>query len=107
MECAHTATARPTTALLGRAHVVAAKFDPDSRYVAAGSEGGNVAVWDIRTGRRIAILGPVPAIITDINFSDDSRQLVVAAAADGTVRIWDWAQNLVAPGIFDALARRI
>jgi WD40 repeat protein len=78
---------------LGRAHVVTTAFDASGKHVAAGTEGGLVAIWDVNSGRR-TVLPPLPAIVTDVRFSDDGQWIVIGST-DGTVRVWDWRRETV------------
>ena len=70
-----------------RAHAFA--LSPDSRVVAAGSAGGRVRLWDLRTGRpRGAATKVAGADIFQLAISPDGRLLAVGAF-DGTAAVWD------------------
>ena len=64
-------------------------LSPDSRILAAGSAGGGVRLWDLRTGRpRGAAIKVARGGIVQLAISPDGRLLAVAAA-DGTAAVWD------------------
>jgi WD40 repeat protein len=48
---------------------------------------GTAGLWDLVTGREIAIL-PVGKLVWSAMFSPDGKR-VVTASADGTARVWD------------------
>ncbi|HUO70701.1 MAG TPA: toll/interleukin-1 receptor domain-containing protein [Solirubrobacteraceae bacterium] len=58
---------------------------PDSRLVAASTGCGSVAVWDIRTGRRLALFD-TGAFATTVSFASDSRRLLVVGP---DTAVWD------------------
>jgi WD40 repeat protein len=63
-------------------------FSGDRRWFATAGYPQTGAVWDARTGRRLADLGsdgPSRAVV----FSDDNRHIVVGDVS-GTLRTWDW-----------------
>jgi WD40 repeat protein len=78
---------------LDTANVVALAYDGDGSHIAAGSEAGDVAVWNTQTHKESANL-TVPAVVTDVRFGDGGRWLAIAAT-DGTVRVWDWQADVV------------
>jgi WD40 repeat protein len=62
---------------------------PDSQVVAAGSAGGRVRLWDLRTGRpRGAATKVAGADINQLAISPDGRLLAVGAY-DGSAAVWD------------------
>jgi WD40 repeat protein len=64
-------------------------LSPDSRVVAAGSAGGRVRLWDLRTGRpRGAAIKVAGADISQLAISPDGR-LLAASAFNGTAAVWD------------------
>jgi WD40 repeat protein/tetratricopeptide (TPR) repeat protein len=91
--------ARPPAAALtirqeSLVHTVA--FSPDGRWLATGSAGGILSIWDARTGR------PGPALkgsrlvldVTSVAFASDSARLA-AASKDGNAWVWDAASGQV------------
>jgi WD40 repeat protein len=63
------------------------EFSADGSRVATGGSDGRVAVWDTRTGRRIATAQTGGAVHT-VQFSPDGRQLLTAS--DGRfAKTWD------------------
>jgi WD40 repeat protein len=85
---------RAGTHRISNTPVVAARFDTSGRYVAAADSQGHVVVLDVRTWKRAANPIQIPAIPADVNFSQDGRLLLIAAT-DGTVRVWDWETGTV------------
>ena len=67
------------------------EFADDGRHVASAGEDGQVAVWDTRTGRRVAVVEHGEKVNT-VQFSPDGRQLLTASQ-DGTARTWDSASG--------------
>ncbi len=64
-----------------------AAFSPDGRHVATAAGGGTAAVFEARTGSRLASLEGHEGSVFDIDYSPDG-ELLVTAAEDGTVRVW-------------------
>jgi WD40 repeat protein len=77
-------------------------FSPDDRQVAAattkindGRTTGKVIIWDAVTGRRLHTL-PIPAKLSRLEYTPDSRRLVAAAWVGPdpvTVAVWDAASG--------------
>ena len=65
------------------------EFAEDGRRAAGAAQDGKVAIWDTRTGERLALVSH-PALVNSVQFSPDGRQLLTASA-DGTARTWDSA----------------
>jgi WD40 repeat protein len=69
-------------------------FSPDGRRIAAangappGSRLNAARIWDVHSGRRIAVLSGHGAELNWISFSPGGRR-VVTASDDGTARVWD------------------
>jgi hypothetical protein len=83
--------AAPGQRLLAHRHggaVTALGFSADANRLLSGDQGGEVWVWDVREGRRLATLGDAPAAVTAVALRGDGRQGVVGRA-DGALVIWD------------------
>jgi WD40 repeat protein len=65
-------------------------FSPDGRTLASGGSGGVVKLWDVATGRNLAVLPGHTASVGAVAFSRDGRTLA-SGSSDGTVRVWDVA----------------
>ena len=71
-----------------RATSIAVAFTPDGRRVASAPPSGPAAIFDARTGKRLARLSGHGGGITQIAFAPDGRR-VATSSADATVRLWD------------------
>jgi WD40 repeat protein len=74
-----------------------ARFSPDGRLLAAGSAGGEVGIWDLFSGRKLAGPAGHHGPVGTVAFSPDGRRLA-SGSADTTVLVWDVAALLPAPG---------
>ena len=85
---------------------VSAAFGPDGRLVAAVTRGGEVAVWDVRSGRLLARrdgVAPVAAERWSLDFAgliawspDGGRVAYPVEAGDGgAAAVWDWRGGTV------------
>ena len=82
----------------GNARSVA--YSPDGRIVAASSNGGQIFLWDAKSGkemRRLSAYSPTNSFDVDINidFSPDGK-LLGTRGNDGALRLWDtrtWRQT--------------
>jgi WD40 repeat protein len=69
--------------------VRAVRFSPDGRILAAGGSSGDVGLWDVRTGRRIASLAQGGAVY-GVAFSLGGK-ILAAGDVHGDVGLWDVA----------------
>jgi cysteine-rich repeat protein len=63
-------------------------FSPDGTVVAAGTQSGDLVLWNAQTGDLIANNGTHRSVITDIAFSPDGRWLATVSS-DRTSRLFD------------------
>ena len=63
-------------------------FSPDAKTLALGSREGSVQLWDVATGRPLAILKGHSSAVQGVAFSPDGRTLA-SGGADQTVRLWN------------------
>jgi DNA-binding beta-propeller fold protein YncE len=68
--------------------VYALAFAPDARAILSGGAGGNVYLWDTKTGKEIRRFQGHTMSIYTVAFTPDGKQ-AISAGADGTVRVWD------------------
>ena len=65
-------------------------FSPDGKTFAVGLESGEVWLWDLASGWRVATLTGLGGRVRWIGFHPDGRSLAVAGALAGNlVHIWD------------------
>jgi WD40 repeat protein len=79
-------TLQPT----GAAWAVA--LSPDGRLVAAGAGSGNVEVWNVASGERVATFEGHRKRVAGLAFSPDGRMLA-SASWDGSARVWTLSSN--------------
>ncbi|KAF9542708.1 WD40 repeat-like protein [Agrocybe pediades] len=80
--------------------IVSLVFSPDNSKIAAGSENGNIWIWDIQTASYIA--GPLHMEergVQALAFSSDSRKL--ASYSGSTIIVWDSSSGKMLSGPFD------
>lgn len=100
----HLATGERTTVLEASWDVVDAAISPRGTYlVAAINEDGRSAlrVVELETMRELAVAAPARAVITDVRFSDDERQLAFYASGGRAPR------DLHVTSVGSATARRL
>ena len=66
----------------------AVSFSPDGRTLASGSDDRTVRLWDVQTGRQLAMLKDHTETIFAVAFSPDGR-ILASGALDGQVRLTD------------------
>lgn len=62
-------------------------WSPDGAQLAAGTEIGQIQVWDVRTGQRRGDLQGHVAEVTSLGWLPDSQKLI-SGSRDGTLRAW-------------------
>jgi WD40 repeat protein/tRNA A-37 threonylcarbamoyl transferase component Bud32 len=78
-------------------HTTAVAFSPDGRFLATApaAEGGGVAIWELKTGRRAATLAGLKGEVRRLVFSADGRRLSGASIlaepnGDRVARLMVW-----------------
>jgi WD40 repeat protein len=69
-------------------------WSPDSRFLAVGSTGRELFVWDIENGIPLAQLKGHKDIIDQLVWAPDGRHLA-SVARDGTLNIWELTELLI------------
>jgi len=75
-----------------RDQVCATAISPNGRYVASGSEAGELRLWDLASGRLEHVFKGHAKAVRDVAFSPDSR-LLASASFDRSVRLWNVAER--------------
>ncbi len=64
-------------------------FSPDGRRIAAGGWSRNVDIWDVESGRRLAVCEGHTGLVGEIAFRPGDANVLASAGAEGSVRLWD------------------
>jgi WD40 repeat protein/tRNA A-37 threonylcarbamoyl transferase component Bud32 len=71
-------------------------FSPDGKRVATGSWDNTARIWDVATGKLVAVLDHRSGMVGTVAWSPDGKR-VITAGGDGTAKIWEaTGGNLVA-----------
>ncbi|OWZ21374.1 WD domain-containing hypothetical protein [Phytophthora megakarya] len=68
-------------------------FNPQGSLVATGSHDETVRLWDVRSGRTVAVIGAHQEPVVSVQFHPMDGSLLVTAGYDGLVRVWDVASH--------------
>lgn len=68
--------------------VNSARFSPDTRLIATGSEDRTVKLWDITSKHEINTFNECEMGITDVQFHPDGT-CISAGSEDRSIKIWD------------------
>jgi WD40 repeat protein len=63
-------------------------FDPNGPRVVLSGSDGLAEIWDVESGKRVALLAGPPGGVKDLSYSPDGSR-VASASADGLVRLFD------------------
>lgn len=65
-----------------------ATFSPDSEKIVIIQKDGISKIWDIETGKQVAVLEEPTDSVDNVVFSPDSKKIVISSG-DGTAKIWN------------------
>ena len=65
-----------------QAYLISVRISPDQKLIAAGAMEGFVAVWELETGKRIALINHTGRKVEAVDWSKDGRFLAVAGHDD-------------------------
>lgn len=68
-------------------HISGLFFSHDGKIVVSGSRDCNVLVWDVSTGKQLAILQGHEKDVEAVCLSSDER--LIASCSQTTLRLWD------------------
>ncbi|KAL3672326.1 hypothetical protein V7S43_003015 [Phytophthora oleae] len=68
-------------------------FNPQGSLVATGSHDENVRLWDVRSGRTVAVIAAHQEPVVSVQFHPTDGSLLLTGGYDGLVRVWDVASR--------------
>jgi len=71
--------------------VTSALWSPDGKLMAFGGQTGQIALYDLATGKTNRLLHGLSGAVSSLAFSADSRVLASGAWSGGTVQLWEMA----------------
>ena len=63
-------------------------FSPDGKAIAAGTNAGNIRIWDFETGKLLKRIPDFRYPITELEFTENGKRLVSASDEKNYVRVW-------------------
>lgn len=88
-------------------HVSAVAFSPDGTLLASSSLDRSVRLWEVASGKQVALLGYHSQYVNDVVFSPHGKR-VASVGKEGTLRIWrvqdgQCLHTLQAPGPYEGM----
>lgn len=74
--------------------VYSARFTPDGYYIALGTLGKTLELWEINTMEKVRTFLGHNGVVASIDFNQDGN-LMLTAGWDGFVRVWDISTGLI------------
>ncbi|NWJ46953.1 MAG: AAA-like domain-containing protein [Chloroflexi bacterium] len=71
-----------------QAEITGMAFSPDYKLLGSASKDQTARIWEVATGKEVAVLKGHNGAVTGIEFSPDGKY-VVTAGEDKTLRLWD------------------
>ncbi|WJW70252.1 AAA-like domain-containing protein (plasmid) [Candidatus Chlorohelix allophototropha] len=71
-----------------QAEITGMAFSPDYKLLGSASKDQTARIWEVATGKEVAVLKGHSGAVTGIEFSPDGKY-VVTAGEDKTLRLWD------------------
>lgn len=73
------------------AAVLSMEVSPDGALLAAGHEDGQLALWDVASGRPLRTLAAQDSSIQGVAFSPDGSRVATSGSEDAVIYVWDVA----------------
>ena len=71
-------------------------FSPDNHVLACATEGQDIVLWDVQSGKTIGQLAGHSSWVESIDWDHDGRRLI-SGSADRSVRVWNFDRSDRAP----------
>ena len=84
---------------LGRQNIIkTVAVSPDGQFIVSGNQQGDIQVWALATGERLASYTSESRQVQAVAISPDGRTIASGSVLDGRFHLWRW-QEEAAPGV--------